>query len=344
MNSSTDLRFASHSIPRRARLNTWHRRLPLLLGLGLLALQGLATQALAEERYGALLFQNDLFLGRDGGGYTNGIYLSSLRVAAPGEAGIAPGVLVGPVASLLGVSDAVLTAVSFGQGIVTPKDISRRVPDPTDAPYAGFLMLRSAQVARNDETVDVAAVSLGLIGPGAGAEQVQRTIHRLTGSTAPQGWDTQISNRPLVGLERARAWRFASTPGMAGGPSADAIVQAGGTLGNLESTLGASLLLRYGTGLSRSYPAAVVNGYSVDPFVVGAGWFVFAGVSVDRVLHHMGLGDEARLRRERTAGTLGLAYGWGRSSLTFAVRTTDPLVTSSGRQMFGSLSYLIRFE
>jgi hypothetical protein len=64
-------------------------------------------------------------------------------------------------------------------------------------------------------------------------------------------------------------------------------------LGNLESTVGASLLVRYGTGLSRSFPAAAVNGYSVDPF---------------------------------------------------AVRTTDPLVSGSARQMFGSLTCLIRFE
>ncbi|MGF6529107.1 lipid A deacylase LpxR family protein [Variovorax sp. PvP013] len=341
MNASTELP------PARIRSSARHGgpriRIGALHALVCLNLLGLATPVLAEERYGALLFQNDLFLGRDGGGYTNGIYLSSLRVASPGEERIAPGVLVGPVASLLGLTHATLTAASFGQGIVTPKDIARRVPDPTDAPYAGFLVFRSAQVARHDDVADVAAVSLGLIGPASGAEQVQRAIHRLTGSTAPQGWDTQVSNRPLIGLERARAWRFATAPS-AGAAGADAIVQAGGALGNLESTVGASLLVRYGTGLSRSFPAAVVNGYSVDPFVVGPGWFVFAGVSADRVLNHTGLGDEARLRRERTAGTVGLAYGWAKSSLTFSVRTTDPLVSGSARQMFGSLTYLTRFE
>jgi hypothetical protein len=326
---------------RKTLTPTLVHTLPALFCLNLLAL---AVPAQAEERYGALLFQNDLFLGRDGGGYTNGIFLSSVRVASPGEERIAPGVLVGPVASILGVSEATLTTASFGQGIVTPKDISRRVPDPTDAPYAGFLMFRSAQVARRDETADVAAINLGVIGPASGAEQVQRSIHHLTGSTAPQGWDTQVSNRPLLGLERSRAWRFATTPAAGGGAGADAIVQAGGALGNLESTVGASLLVRYGTNLSRSFPAAVVNGYSVDPFVVGAGWFVFAGVSADRILNHTGLPDEARLRRERTAGTVGLAYGWGTSSLTFAVRATDSLVSSSSRQMFGSLTYLIRFE
>ena len=332
MNASTEL--------PSARIRTSR----ILAFLQLVALAASApAPALAEERYGALLFQNDLFLGRDGGGYTNGIYLSSLRIASPGDEGIAPGVLVGPVASLLGLSGATLTAASFGQGIVTPKDISRRVPDPTDAPYAGFLIFRSAQVARHDDVADVAAISLGLIGPASGAEQVQRSIHRLTGSTTPQGWDTQVSNRALVGLERARAWRFATTPA-AGTAGADAILQAGGALGNLESTVGASLLVRYGTGLSRSFPAAVVNGYSVDPFVVGAGWFVFAGVSADRVLNHTGLADEARLRRERVAGTVGLAHGWARSSLTFSVRTTDPLVSGSKRQMFGSLTYLTRFE
>jgi lipid A 3-O-deacylase len=342
MEVPTEFPPASARAPAR-RLCTGGRRSWALAALGLLA-TALAPSALAEARYGALLFQNDLFLGRDGGGYTNGIYLSSVRVASADEERIAPGLLVGPLASVLGLSHATLAATSFGQGIVTPKDIARRVPDPADAPYAGFLVLRSAQVARQGDTADVAAFSLGLIGPASGAEQVQRAIHRLTGSTAPQGWDTQVSSRPLVGLERARAWRFARAPGSSGTAGADAILQAGGALGNLESSLGASLLLRYGTGLSRSFPAAVVNGYSTDPFVVGAGWFVFAGVSADRVLYHAGLRDEAGLRRERTAATLGLAYGWERSSVTFAVRTTDPLVSSSGRQMFGSLTWLIRID
>lgn len=328
------------------------RAIAFLLGAAVLALQ-LFRPAFAELHYGALALQNDLFLGHDGGGYTNGIFLSSIRMPSSGEQGVAPpGLFSGAVAGWLGLPGATLSASSLGQVMVTPKDITRRDPDPRDAPYIGALMYRSAQVHVHGDVADMAALSVGVMGPAAGAEQAQKLVHRIVGADRPEGWHTQARNKLLLGVERYRAWRLAAPPDGregAGGARSDLIVQGGGKLGSLESSVGASVLFRYGTGLARSFPTAMRAASSnADPFVVGAGWFAFAGLSADRILHHAGIGASSpflgapQLRKTRTLVTLGLAYGWKNASLTFSLQSANPLVVSStARQSYGSLTYVM---
>ena len=298
----------------------------------------------AADRYGSVLFQNDAFVGHDGGGYTNGTFFSSIRVPTSNERIVTPGVLLANIAPILGLPEAMLTIASFGQIMVTPADITRRVPYPTDAPYVGALAFRSAQIYIEGETADMTALTLGVIGPAAGAKQTQRFIHRLTGSNEPKGWGTQVSNRPLFGLDRARSWRFPWSTST-GEASGDAIVQATGTLGNLESSAGGNLLLRYGTGLAKSFPTtAIGDGRGADPFLVGQGWFLFAGLAAARVFNHIGIHGDAKLRNYRMHTTLGVAYGWESSSLTFSLQSEEPVVEDSKkRQRYGSLTYVVRF-
>ena len=311
-----------------------------------------STAVRAELHYGSLALQNDLFLGRDGGGYTNGIFLSSIRMPSPDEESVAPPLLLsGPVAGWLGLSGATLSASSLGQVMITPKDITRRHPDPSDTPYVGALMYRSAQVHVRGDVADMAALSVGVVGPASGAEQAQKLVHRIVGADRPEGWGTQVSNKPLVGIERYRAWRFAD--GRGGGIGSDVILQGGGTVGSLESSVGGSVLFRYGTRLARSFPTTMrVSSSNADPFVIGPGWFVFAGLSADRMLNHTSisrsspsLDGAARLRKTRTIMTLGVAYGWARSSLTFSLQSVNPLMESSTkRQSYGSLTYVFNLD
>ena len=303
-----------------------------------------AAPARAEDRYGAFVLQNDAFFGRDGGGYTNGVFFSNIRAASSGTETVAPPLLLGPVADLLGVGSATLASSSLGQIMITPRDITRREPDPADAPYIGALVYRATQIEVAGDVAQMASLNLGVIGPASGAEQTQRAIHRVIGSDRPEGWDSQVSNRPLIGLERYVAKRYAWGAGPAGGASGDVVLQGGGMLGNLESLAGASVLLRYGIGLERSFASTMnVTGRTADPFVLGEGWFAFAGLAADRVFNHTGIGGEADLRKTRATATLGIAYGWRSSSLTFSLQSADPLIRSSNRrQSYGSVTYLIR--
>lgn len=325
---------------------------PLVAGLFALGALSLAANAGAEERHLALMLQNDVFAGNDGGGYTNGFALSYLRSAASGEAAIAPHWLLGTVAPVLGVGPATMAVTSLNQIMVTPRDISRKIPNRMDAPYLGALWLRTGQISVRDDVADILTVNLGMIGPASGARQAQIFIHRITGSTRPEGWDSQVSNRALFGVERYRALRLAPAA-TAAGPVFDTIVLGGGAAGNLLSSLGGSVLLRYGSSaatLQRSYPSSVrLLARSSDPLVFGRGWLAYAGVHADHLFTHAGIsndlppaGSRAELRESQIIGLAGLAYGWGDASLSFSLQTSSALTTGIGRrQAFGSLSYTV---
>ncbi len=305
----------------------------------------------AEDTYASLALQNDILLGNDGGGYSSGIFGSALRVATPGEGSVAPLWLFAPVGNWLGLPRPTLTSALLGQLIVTPDDITRAVPDPDDAPYLGALKFRATQVYVRGDVADMVSFDIGMIGPISGAAQTQRFVHRLTSSTVPQGWHTQVPNRLLLSLDAYRAWRLPLGAGTASTAPADMVLRGGASVGTLQSSVGAAVLLRYGTGLERSLPTTLrLNGSTGDPFVVGRGWFVFGGLATDRVLHHTGIGsgapgNVARLRKLQVAAKAGMAYGTPRWSLTFSLASASPLVESgTERQRYGSLTlaYLLR--
>lgn len=305
----------------------------------------------AEEQRLGLTFQNDIFVGSDGGGYTNGLAVNYLRSPGPGASSVAPQWLLAPIAPLLGVGPATLTVSSINQIMVTPADLKRNPPDPADAPYLGALWFRAAQVSVHGEqaaVADMLAVNLGMIGPASGARQSQTFIHRITGSDRPQGWDYQVGNRPLVAIERYRALRFASALDDTR-PATDFIVLGGAAFGNWQSSAGASLMLRYGTGLQRSYPTVMRQTLRTgDPGLLGRGWFVYTGVHADRMFSQMGIGSNqpvqgstAELRETQVVAFAGLAYGWDGGALTFSLQNSSALTTVTGRRKgYGSLTYL----
>jgi lipid A 3-O-deacylase len=305
------------------------------------------AQSNAQALFGVANLQNDLFVGRDGGGYTNGIFLSSVRVASRIDAPLEPAALLAPLAPLLGVGRPSLVSFSVGQVIVTPRDLTRTRPDPEDAPYVGGLAFRAAQIEATDDRADLVALSVGVIGPSSGAEQTQKLIHRVVGADRPMGWETQVSDRLLVAIERRAAWRFApDARARPGNASTDVVLQTGATLGNLKTVADASLLLRYGVALEQSFATTMpVTGPSADPILLGSGWFLFGGMSAERMFSHVGIGESATLRRSKAAFTAGVAYGWKDAALTFALKSVDPLLESSSRrQSYGSLTYVLRLR
>ena len=144
----------------------------------------------AEESRLSLMAQNDVFVGSDGGGYTSGITLSHLRSVSPGQPSIAPLPVLGALAPWLGVGPATLPRFSLSQIMVTPRDITRKVPDPADAPYVGALWLGAGQVSVREEVADIVGFRIGVMGPASGARRTQTLIHSVIGSDRPEGWDT----------------------------------------------------------------------------------------------------------------------------------------------------------
>lgn len=302
----------------------------------------------AEETRVSATLQNDIFAGSDGGGYTNGIALSRIDTPSPGEQSVRPQWLLSPISALLGVGPATLTLSSLNQLMMTPADITRKIPDPADSPYMGALWYRAAQVSVQGEVADMLAFNVGVIGPASGARQTQTLIHKLTGSDKPEGWDYQVHQRALLGIERYRAIRLAESGAADGQPSSDVIALAGASFGNWQSSAGATLMLRYGTNLKQSYPTVMrIAMRTGDPVVIGRGWYTYAALHADRMFSQMGigsnqpvLGSTAELREIQVVGLVGLAYGWGDAALSFSAQNSSSMTTVTGRRKaYGSITY-----
>jgi hypothetical protein len=85
----------------------------------------------------------------------------------------------------------------------TPNQIDRYSIQYGDRPFAAVLLLKTFLIATNFERKQRFTVSFssGLLGPGAGGELIQRTIHHWIHYTQPQGWHNQIRNDLILNYQ-----------------------------------------------------------------------------------------------------------------------------------------------
>lgn len=173
----------------------------------------------------------------------------------------------------------------IGQSIFTPEDKTLVPPDPTDRPYAGWLYGGASLYRETETTLDRATLTLGLVGPGAGARKVQNGWHELTNPFigAPQvlGWSFQLENEPGIVISEERKWRFATTLGPF---EADVLPEANISLGNILTYAGAGAVFRFGQHLRADWGQPRIQpALSGSDFVNrgalrdGPAWYVFAG-------------------------------------------------------------------
>lgn len=92
-------------------------------------------------------------------------------------------------------------SINFSHLFFTPSDLKLRTIDQFDRPYAG-MMSAGVGVAFFYSGSDYIKIQLdgGILGPGAGVEELQEWYHRLIGAKTPHGWRFQIENSPVVTL------------------------------------------------------------------------------------------------------------------------------------------------
>lgn len=305
-------------------------------------------QARADTDWVSVIWHNDVFLNKDGGGYTNGLYASWYDVSDTEPEEFDAPWLTRPLMGWLiddEGEDFAVSSHTIGQAMMTPKDIKESVPDPDDAPYAGLLFWRSGYIRMEGNQADKVSVTLGIVGPSSRAEEVQRFVHKVVGANEPKGWDYQIKDEPVGQIRRARVWRYNAE--LEGLPEADLLLVGEGAVGNLETSAGVSVMARFGTRLKRSFgTASQTIGRVSSPMAIGRGWNIYVGAGASLVYNQIfisgsGLrsGPEADLRREQFAGFAGFSYSWDNLSLTGSFVSNTPLdENSTARQRFGTLT------
>ncbi len=303
-----------------------------------------SQQVIAERSWVSASWENDIVAGKDGGGYTNGVYFSYGQRNDPGEEITSAPILTLPLAWM--VSDSPTYAYklhSVGQAMVTPEDITKEIPDPADAPYAGLLYLRSTYVAVQDDFADHVATLVGLVGPSSGAEEVQKAVHKLVGASQPKGWDYQLQDKFVWQVQRTALWRFSTSDTS----PFDAVVLADLAGGNLESRAGAGLFLRAGNGLARSYSTmGFLSSRISAPVATSEGWYVYLG-GTGNYVHNQILVDGNEFGASASEGLenyqyslmTGITYAWKRASICFSYQSdTDPSESRTARKNFGAFT------
>ena len=307
----------------------------------------------ADERpdnWFTVTLENDLFVGKDTG-YTNGIALSW---AHTGFTEFSPDNIprwLDYLSKNLYISTMPDKdrAVSYmiGQLMQTPSDLTIPTLIKNEAPYTGLLFWSANLHAFDERVADRLSLTLGVVGPLAGAEQSQKWVHKIVGAEEPQGWDNQIKNEPVFQVSAERLLRLAKfhtdkTVGM------DVIGSGSGAVGTIESYAAVGVSARLGSGLDRSFPtASFLAGRQVNPLAgVTGGWYVYAGVQARFVANDIGINGNTfteshsvPLEHWQAAATGGVAFGFKSWAIHFSVlAATDRYVGQPQNTRFGLLS------
>jgi lipid A 3-O-deacylase len=146
------------------------------------------------NKYFRINYENDFFTASDRD-YTQGILVEKVH---PNFSGF-------PVMKILWHPrhSELKYGLAIEHNAYTPNQIDRYTIQYGDRPFAGVLLLKTFLIATNYQRKQRLTVSFssGLLGPGAGGELIQRTIHHWIHYTQPQGWHNQIQNDLILNYQ-----------------------------------------------------------------------------------------------------------------------------------------------
>jgi hypothetical protein len=195
------------------------------------------------------------------------------------------------------------------QQLYTPS-LSRPVDPPADRPFAGYVGLKGTLERRAPRSLWSLGATLGLRGPAALGEPLQRFIHGMFSFTEPPSWDRQLPTAPWVALT-AQGGRWLQ----AGALRLGALGQA--EVGTMRTMAAAGLRMSVGEDARWLDPRPVRHFRMGVGFEVGERWF-----AEDATLHGIDggeavagprawrswVGGDVTLRGGTVAFTLGMSW------------------------------------
>ena len=190
------------------------------------------------------------------------------------------------------------------QYMYTPSDITIAELIEDDRPYGGWLYLENILFVRDNKTMDMFGVDIGVTGKASGAGDTQKFIHKLTHSTDPKGWDNQIEEELGINFlyQKKYRWRWEHV---------DIIPHGGVTIGNIYTYLNAGGTVRVGCNIPDNFgylkmePAARVKKLGAYLFVGVDGRLVGRNIFLDGNTFE----DSHSVDKERLVGDLSVGTG-----------------------------------
>ncbi|GGH03251.1 lipid A deacylase LpxR family protein [Mucilaginibacter phyllosphaerae] len=198
----------------------------LLLAVFLFAV--INTYAQTHTNEAGLQSDNDSFLAQGSDRYyTNGIYAYFRHALNAGKNDKMANKVLG---------------FEAGQKIFNPRSGYIPAAQYVDRPFAGYLYVGSSLnlLYKNESNLKLSA-KVGVIGPAAGAEGIQKFIHKTFGFYPPQGWQYQVRNEVQFNLSADYNKLLARTKGI------DVSASGYANLGNGFTGAGVGPLFRLGS-------------------------------------------------------------------------------------------------
>ena len=150
------------------------------------------------------------------------------------------------------------------QGMFTPSDTDRSVPDLKDRPYAGILAFGLTLHIEKGASYHGLKLVTGFAGPWSLAKETQDTVHELIGDDKSHGWGHQLHNEPIFNL----AYEYRHKFQLAGNHEQWAVQAApiaGGWLGNMLIQGQAGGFVRAGYNMPDDFGPSLVRGMGFMP-------------------------------------------------------------------------------
>lgn len=240
------------------------------------------------------------------------------------------------------------------QGMYTPDNLSASELIEDDRPYAGTLTWKARLRNYADDVSRSVSLTLGVVGPLAGAEQAQKAMHKVLDVEMPNGWEHQLGNEPVLRIEGEYLNRFfAADLGDRVAVDTNFYTQAG--LGNLESNAGAGLVIRLGSDLDSTYafasPLATRTGGLIRARASGFSWQVQAAIYGQYVYNDITLdgntfkdSHSVDLIHEQTISSIGFSLRQGHWGFDFSTqRGSKQYEQQALKTNFGSASFTYYF-
>ncbi len=144
--------------------------------------------------------------------------------------------------------------LSVGHAIFTPGEIETARLRVDDRPYAGWLYGAAywqwdTEISGSVRTLDHLEFDLGVVGPSADADTIQKKIHTAFEQERPRGWHHQLRDELAIDVTYRKKWRITLSEEYGSGLGFDVIPMLEGTLGTVYRRVGAGVTVRGGIHL-----------------------------------------------------------------------------------------------
>lgn len=141
----------------------------------------------------------------------------------------------------------------FGQNMYTPDHADApELRDKHDRVFAGWMYWGIFLQRAADNQMEHLELNLGMIGPAASGDTIQRFVHDIIGADEPKGWDKQLGNEVHTDITWLRRQRV-SEQCFARTENFDSHLEYGATVGTLHRNANLGIIFRYGLNLPNDF-------------------------------------------------------------------------------------------